>query len=526
MPPVSPASPQVGCEVGEGALRGCRLLTFVVGATIGFMRTLHIAVIGSIVLAVGCGPKQFDSKPDACADPSCVAPACAPGATEACYSGATGTENVGPCHGGTRACGDDAQWGPCTGEVVPGGEVCANGLDDNCSGVSDEEVDLDGDGFTTCAGDCCDSTTDGCQSPALVNPGAFEAPGNALDDDCDGTIDNVVAANCDTGLASNSSNAGDYAVAMDICQSSTEAPGDTRWGVISSSLVLASGTGTPNANQRAIRPAFGGTTVQSGSAFAVLSTGNASAVGQTNPAFRDFQTGAAIGTSSAFPADWLTAHGGTLPNAPGCPAPQGTTANDPVMLQLRIRTPTNARSFSFSMNFLSSEYPEWTCSPFNDFFVVLLDSTFAGTPANPVDKNLAIYTSPAAQVFPVGVNLAFGDTGLFRQCVNGPTGCASLSVAGNITTCTGTTELAGTGMDQANPPAHADAAGQPGACSANNLLGGGTGWLVTSGNVVGGEIITLRIAIWDTTDGIYDSVSIIDNFRWSVEASEPGTILQ
>ena len=90
---------------------------------------------------------------------------------------------------------------------------------------------------------------------------------------------------------------------------------------------------------------------------------------------------------------------------------------------LAVGTPTNARSFSFSVNFMSSEYPEWTCSPFNDFFVVLLDSTYTGSPANPTDKNLAFYTSPSMQIYPVGVNLAAGNTGLFTVCTNGPTGC-------------------------------------------------------------------------------------------------------
>jgi hypothetical protein len=491
------------------------------------MRALRIFAFGTLVVVAACGPKRIDGEgADACADPSCGQAVCTPGATETCYNGLPGSQNIGTCREGTRTCSDLGLWGACEGEVVPVGEVCGNGADENCNGTADELTDLDGDGFTTCDGDCCDSPNDGCASPALVNPGAFEAMGNSLDDDCDGMIDNVLAANCDSGLTSNSSNANDYAAAMELCQTATEAPGDRRWGVVQSALVLASGVGAANANQRAIRPVFGGTTVQSGSAFSVLSTGNAAAVGQTNPSFRDFQTGAAIGTSSAFPADFLAAHNGTLPNAPGCPAPDGTTANDPVMLQLRIRTPTNARSFSFSMNFQSSEYPEWTCSPFNDFFVVLLDSTFAGNPPNPTDKNLAFYTSPTNQTFPVGVNLAFGNTGLFRQCVNGPTGCASASIGGTITTCTGTAELVGTGMDRVNPPAHVDATGQPGSCGANNLLGGGTGWLVTSGNVVGGEIITLRIAIWDTSDGIYDSIAIVDNFQWSVEASEPGTIIQ
>jgi hypothetical protein len=348
--------------------------------------------------------------------------------------------------------------------------------------------------------------------------------GNTVDDDCDGMVDNVAAATCDTGLASNSGTALDYAKAIELCQTATMT--DTKWGVISARFVLPSGTGTPNANQRAIRPAFGGTTVQGGSSFAVLSTGAAAATGQTNPNFLPFQSASPLGGSSSVPTDWYTANGNKIPNAPGCPAPAGgATVQDPIMLELTIRAPTNAKSFKLSTNFMSSEYPEWTCSPYNDFFVVLLDSTWAGQPANPTDKNLAIYTSPTMAKYPVGVNLAYGNTGLFTVCTNGPVGCASESVAGTISTCMGTTELAGTGMDPTNPAPNPNASGELGYCSANNQVGGGTGWLVTSGNVTGGEVIKLRIALWDTSDGLYDSVSILDNFQWSVDAAQPGTVI-
>jgi hypothetical protein len=329
-------------------------------------------------------------------------------------------------------------------------------------------------------------------------------------------IDNAVATTCDSGLASNSANAMDYAKAIELCQTATMM--DKKWGVISARFTLPSGSGAPNADQKSIRPVFGGTTVRAGASFVVLSTGSSAAVGQTNPPYVAPQGGKTVGTSSAMPADWLAANGGALPNAPGCPAPSGTTANDPIMLELQIRTPSNAKSFKLSTNFLSSEYPEWTCSPYNDFFVVLLDSTYSGQPANPPDKNLAVYTSPTMQKYPVGVNLAHGDTGLFQQCKNGPTGCSAGATAGTISTCTGINELSGTGMDVAPPLGI-------GACGTNNLTGGGTGWLITAGNVVGGEIITLRIALWDTSDGALDSLSIIDKFEWSVDASTPGTVI-
>jgi hypothetical protein len=388
------------------------------------------------------------------------------------------------------------------------------------SGSMTNPDDPDGDGFTAAEGDCCQTTSE-CSNPALVNPGAFDVPGNNVDDDCDGKIDEGVTA-CDTGLASNSTSAMDFAKAIELCDTTTMA--DRTWGVIDAKFVLADGTGAPDAQQHAIRPAFGATHVRAGTSFAVLSTGRAAATGQTSPSFAAFQPGQAMGTNSGFPSDWYMANQMTLPNAPGCPAEDASAgANDPIMLELTIRVPTNAASFTMSVNFLSSEYPEYVCSPYNDFFVVLLDSSYAGSPANPSDKNLATYTSPSMQTYPVGVNLAYGNTGLFQQCKNGPTGCTQGSTAGSITTCKSTSELAGTGMDGTNP---SGVGGDSGYCSTNNEVGGGTGWLVTSGNVVGGEIMKLRIAIWDTTDEMLDSVAIIDNFQWQLGTSTPGTVIQ
>jgi hypothetical protein len=60
-------------------------------------------------------------------------------------------------------------------------------------------------------------------------------------------------------------------------------------------------------------------------------------------------------------------------------------------------------------------------------------------------------------------------------------------------------------------------------CGASNgIVGGGTDWLVLRGNVVPGEIIQLRFAIWDTGDPNYDSLIVLDNFRWSYTATTPG----
>jgi hypothetical protein len=468
------------------------------------MRALSIL---SFVLAIvtGCGPSTTASD---CTTDECVSgQRCDPGATAACYTGPAGTEGVSICHGGTRRCTDTGYWGTCEGEVTPTVDVCGNNVDENCDGIADNVTDDDGDGFTNCAGDCCDAPGQGCAQPELVNPGAFEVLGNNVDDDCDGNVDNVVAATCDAGLASNSNNAIDYAKAMDLCQ---EAVGD-RWGVRSARFVRADGTSAPLAVQRAIRPGFGATSVQHGSSMVVISTAHAAAPGQTNPSHSTWES-TMHDTESGFPADWFAANGNDLPNAPGCPGPEGRIAYDSVMLELLIRVPTNARSFSMRVNFMSAEYPEWTCSEFNDFFVVLLDSGWNGSPANPGDKNLAFYSDAQDRRYPVGVNLAHGNTGLFTVCKNGPTGC--LGVDGTINTCVSTDELQGTGMEAA-----------VGGCGSNNLMGGGTGWLTTRGNVIGGEDIRLRIALWDTSDSELDSVAMIDGFQWSVESSDPGTVI-
>jgi hypothetical protein len=419
------------------------------------------------------------------------------------------TEGVGPCTGGTQMCLAAGMWGNCVGQVLPAPEICTDGIDNNCNGMVDEDIDADGDGYTTCGGDCCDSTE--CNDPALVNPGAFDVPGNGIDDDCNGVIDDTVPL-CDQSLASDSSDPLDFAKAIDLCQMTTMQ--DKKWGVIDAKLTLADGTGVPNVSSRSIRRKFGTNTMpQAGLSMAVISSGTAAARGDTNPSWIDAEQSFEAGTSSPFPADFVAANGGKLPNAPGCPDPNGNTANDPVMMTFHVRVPSNAHSFSIKSNFYSAEFPEYTCSAYNDFFVILLDSAYAGNPPNPADKNLAFYQNGAMN-YPVGVNLASGNTGLFTQCVNGTTGCDGNG--GSISTCIGTNDLTGTGFD----------APQSGSCDSNSLEGGATGWLTTTGNVNPGEIITLRIAIWDTSDEILDSLALVDAFTWSVDGASPGTVIE
>jgi len=70
-------------------------------------------------------------------------PICTAGQTQSCYTGPTGTEGVGICTAGTQECSQDGMsWGACTGDVVPQIEIC-NNLDDDCDGTPDNVADAD-----------------------------------------------------------------------------------------------------------------------------------------------------------------------------------------------------------------------------------------------------------------------------------------------------------------------------------------------------------------------------------------------
>ncbi len=447
--------------------------------------------------------------------------ACEPGAEQSCYTGPQGTENVGECSSGTQVCNDQGTaWGPCEGEKKPADEICADGKDNNCDGDVDEDPDADNDGYSVCGGDCCDAVGPECLNPSLVNPGAFEVMGNMVDDDCDGTKDNPLPL-CDQNLASNSASALDYAKAIDLCQFTTENPPqeDKIWGVISGGFSRSNGSGTPNSNARSIRTGFGSViSPEMGNHLAVLSTGHAADSSDSNPNYAPFQGGNDNNADAAVPGDWLAANGGNFPNAPGCPDPAGgTTGRDTIQLKLRVRAPTNANSFSVMMYFFSSEYPEWVCSPYNDFFVTLVDSV---DPDNPNDKNIAIYKS-GGQTWPVGVNLVSAADGLFTQCKSGAISCG-YPPQKTYNGCDGNAELNGTGFHLTNPAPKFG--GDPGYCGSNNQVGGGTGWLNMSGNVTPGETMEIRFTIWDTGDEWYDSLVLLDDWEWSVQASEPGVI--
>jgi hypothetical protein len=384
---------------------------------------------------------------------------------------------------GMASCCTGSWTGACVEKIATTcNQECAVNDKDECVLCYKDAYDHDGDGYSYNQGDLrdCDPS---------VNPGAYDFPGNGIDEDCDGTPDNAVGTynagtpgqpvwqtRCDTTLALTSSNAFDHAKAIDLCQTTTlNATGPARkWGVIEASLVQADGTSAPNAYSYGILGNFGsGNVPQGGAKMAVYSSGTARDKSGPNYVLPNGNGGSYNhGTACATPAGF--------PKNGSCPV--GTaTANDSSGLRLKVRTPTNAKSFSYMFNFFSSEYSQWICDSFNDSFVALL---YNGVYNNPVNsKNISFDASNN----PVNVNIGFftvpGGPGIFSH-----------------------PKLTNTGFD--------------GKCSAYTC-GGATDWLQTTAPIVSGEDLVIHFSIWDQGDHVWDSTVLIDNWEWS---PNPATI--
>lgn len=320
-----------------------------------------------------------------------------------------------------------------------------------------ECVDLDEDGFYSCLDenypewpqvvDCDDRKW-------FVQPGGYDFPNNDIDDDCNGTRDDVPTCTCPT--PGTSATALEMVSAMDLCDSTLGDVGmvghETQTAVFSS--------------------LYGSIDPRSGSCLAVLSTGEAGATALQ-------MTGLDELNSCAFDD----------------PLPDGENAEicDLAQLRVTLHPPVNALGIEFSFMFLSTEWPEWLCFDYNDTFYTLLnsDAVNGGEQANisfdsqqrEITVNVGFFEQPRGWTVPLD------DTPLGEE---------------DFATCPSFTL-----NDTCVLPEYCDEDLDLG------YVGSGSGWLQTRAPIVPGEdSIELVFSIHDEGDGNYDSFVILDDLKW------------
>ena len=152
---------------------------------------------------------------------------CSPGEQRSCYTGPPSSRGVGVCVAGAETCelsGEIPAWGPCEGSILPGEEICANSLDDDCDGVVDEDCPEDclATVDINVAGDCVNvkcpdhapypyscsvqfigDTPHGCVASTPTSPQVFFKEGVVCDA---GYLTGTLTCSCKPGVGLDASN--------------------------------------------------------------------------------------------------------------------------------------------------------------------------------------------------------------------------------------------------------------------------------------------------------------------------------
>lgn len=367
------------------------------------------------------------------------------------------------------AAGKAVKFGDCNDmnpAISPGaGEVCDD-IDNDCDGVTDEGCDEDKDGWCNIyvpavgfPNSCPFGTGDCYDGSSAVNPSVLEDPGDGVDNNCDGTVDEAIQCpgQC-TGATIDA-----YLCAMEMCL------GPSLLGANVSSPTGDDTNGTWAAVNHFGNPGndlapFGG------NSYALLASGPAT------------------GTSHSMDI----CCGGTNSDPY---AKDGFETYDNIEFKVTLVAPVSAIGFAMDYIFLSEEYEEWIGSSFNDKFYILLKAP--QTTGN--QKSVINFTDCS-------------DPGQYHDFVDPQTGEKQCYIAINTAfsePCSAVqTNIDGTGFSCG-----------PG----DDAHGSSTGWLTTSWPIKGNEQFELTFHIHDSSDGIYDSEVILDNFHFLSTPFTPGT---
>jgi len=349
-------------------------------------------------------------------------------------------------------------------------ETAGNGEDDDCDGQVDEppddQLDQDGDGFTPAQGDCRDFD-------ASANPDAIEEPDDGLDNDCDGQVDEVGCACTPTTGATLTA----MACAAEIaCAAGALQDQD-----------VASPSGDDLTGAWTAVSHFGAATND--------------LLPKAGPSYALLATGPAMGSS----------HSTDLPGYGSWTDPYSSSddGHDVAEWTVTLTAPANAKGFSVDYVFFSEEYDDYVGTPYNDKFYILMQApqttsgqkrvinfTDCRDPSGYHDLSGAACPLPSGTCCYIAINTALSECCWVDGCPDG----------------TWTTDIAGTGYS----------------CAASSMFdsdgsGSSTGWLTTSWPIQPSETFTLTFHVHDTSDGIYDSEVLLDNFRWHSTTTAPGT---
>jgi hypothetical protein len=363
--------------------------------------------------------------------------------------------------------GTSIKFGDCNDNdplLSPGaGEVCDN-VDNDCDGIIDEGCDEDGDGWCNIHVPVIGFPTICPFGPGDCYDGSEAVNPGMLEDPSDGADNNCdgqvdEAIQCPGQCTGNTVDA--YLCALEMC-----------FGPAIISANFFSPTGDNISSAWAAVSHFGnpGNDLApfGGNSYGLLATGPATGTSHSS----DLSGGG--GTSDPYSSDGYTTH-------------------DNVEFKVVMKAPTNALGFSIDYIFFSEEYEEYIGSSFNDKFYIVLKA-----PQTTGNQNKVINTTSCSS-----------PNSYYDFIENGEKKCyiaintAFSEPCGNVQT-----NISGTGYE-CGPP--------------DSAHGSSTGWLVTSHEIKGGEQFELTFHIHDTSDGIFDSEVILDNFHWLSQPFTPGT---